>query len=171
METWVIIASGQSLTSADVDYVKGLHEAEKVKVVAISNVGLDKAPWADCLVSHDTKWWRANPEAMQFAGTKYARFQYGKCKPFRPVVNGSNSGLMGMEIAWILGAQRIILLGFDMHGTHYFGAHPEGLKNTDEGRFAAHIKQFDKWKGCEVINCTPGSALNIFPKAELRTII
>lgn len=72
-----------------------------------------------------------------------------------------------MYVARDYGAKKIILLGFDMHGTHYFGRHPEGLKNTTEIRFKQHMFQFRLFSGAEVINCTPDSALKRFPLAAL----
>ena len=70
-----------------------------------------------------------------------------------------------------------MLLGVDMHGTHYFGKHPEQdekgrklLRNTSPKKFEAHIKQFDKWRGPpEIVNCTPGSSLKRFRFSDIRT--
>jgi hypothetical protein len=86
--------------------------------------------------------------------------------------SGCNSGLQGMRVAQdILGASKIVLLGFDMHGTHYFGPHPRPLANTAPARFKAHIAQFRTWTGCEVVNCTPGSELKQFPMADLNEVL
>lgn len=83
-----------------------------------------------------------------------------------------NSSLFGMHIAEALyGAQRILLLGVDMYGTHFFGPHPKGLTNTTARLFKRHKDQFKSWKGCEVINCNPDSHLEVFPKTKLRDII
>ena len=78
---------------------------------------------------------------------------------------------MGMIVAKTLGAKRLVLLGFDMHGTHFFGKHPEPLKNTTEKIFKTHIRQFDGFSGCEVINCTPNSSLTRFPLRPLREVL
>ena len=177
MDTWVIIASGQSLTDEQINLVKAAKDAGKIKgVIAVSNVGIDKAPWADALVSHDSAWWTSYPEAVKFAGKKYSRNAVpgtiGYNKPF--MRGGINSGLMAMYIAkYCFEADRLILLGFDMHGTHYFGPHVgERLRNTPPDVFAKHMKQFDKFsdrfRGHAVINSTIGSALTIFPYVELR---
>lgn len=164
MSVWVILATGQSLTKEDVAYVKG-----RAQVVAISNAH-ELAPWADCLVSHDRAWWKAHPKAIEFSGQRFCSLEYNGCKKYRPphLPMGCNSGLMGMFLARDLGAKRIILLGFDMHGTHYFGRHPDGLKNTNEHRFKMHMRQFTRFDGVEVINCTPGSALKCYPFIPLR---
>lgn len=168
MQTWAIIATGQSLRQEDVDYLRG-----KCKVVAVSDA-YNLAPWADVLVSYDRAWWEANPSAVSFAGLKYA-----KTDQVRGVTNfrtdempmGCNSGLMAMFVARMLGAERIILLGFDMYGTHYFGPHEKGLKNTSSIRFEQMKKQFTRFSGCEVINSTRVSALDCYLKKPLREVL
>jgi hypothetical protein len=169
---WAVIASGPSLTQQDVDLIKAARDDGRIAgVAAVSNVGLDMAPWADCLVSHDSAWWASHPEAHDFKGERVcANSQIRGGIAFRPpMFNGCNSGLMAME--YIRKTQKpklILLLGFDMHGTHYFGAHTRPrLRNTNARRFAEHIAQFNEWRGGDVINCTPGSALKKFPLKPL----
>jgi hypothetical protein len=70
-----------------------------------------------------------------------------------------------------LDASRIVLLGFDMHGSHFFGAHPPELSTTTPRRFKDHLKQFEAWRGCPVVNCTPGSALTRFPMGKLHEVL
>jgi hypothetical protein len=71
-----------------------------------------------------------------------------------------------------LGATRILLLGADFHGSHYFGEYTNGLRNTDEKRRKMHANQFAEWgkanKEIKVLNVTPGSALTCFPMARLE---
>lgn len=171
--TWVVLASGQSLTKEDVEYARQAREDGRIKgFIAVSNVGIDLAPDADALVSHDGKWWANNREASGFEGRKFCNNTRYGIEVFHPSVKGCNSGLMAMEVSFrVYGANKIILLGFDMHGTHYFGQHPKPLNNTTITRFKAHIKQFNNWKYCEVINCTPNSSLKKFPLMNLREVI
>lgn len=178
MQTWCVIASGPSLNDADVDYIRQAREDGRLAgVVAVSNVGIDKAPWADILVSYDAAWWRAYPEAFEFKGEKYCSQKLQEVDQWKcPYFSGCNSGLMGMYIALERGADKIIMLGFDMHGSHYFGPHIRSngtlhLKNSSEKIFNRHKAQFRQWRGCPVVNCTPGSALDFFPMAELRGTI
>lgn len=169
--TWAILASGQSLTKEDVAYVKAAKEDGRLKGVgAVSNVALDMAPWADFIVSHDSAWWRANPKAKDLNMKKYCRMHVAGTEQYIPfITQACNSGLMAMDFAYRKrGAERLLILGFDMHGTHYFGKHPDTLKHTDDKKFKMHLRQFDTWNGCPVINCTPGSALTKFPFMQLR---
>ena len=83
-----------------------------------------------------------------------------------------NSGVLALECARRAGATRILLLGFDMRGSHFFGSYTNGLSNTTEAKRRVHLAQYARWarlhKAIEVINCTPGSALHCFPKARLE---
>lgn len=181
-KTFCIIASGQSLNADDVLYVKYARDEGIIDgVIAVSNVGIDFAPWADALVSHDSTWWLTHKEAIEFKGQKFSALGFRGTQGFNGkrvgINSGMNSGLLAMFVARdIFKAEDIILLGFDMHGTHYFGPHTrqlhgKTLKNTDEKGFSAHIKQFEKFEGCKVVNCTPDSHLKIYPHKKLRDTI
>lgn len=89
----------------------------------------------------------------------------------------ANSGAQAINLAYLMGATRIILLGYDMGATgqsHWFGSHPKGLNN---GNYAGYVRNFTKlaadlrYEGVEVINCTRTTALTQFPRAELSSII
>lgn len=172
--TWFILASGQSLTQKQVDLVKKAKEEGKISGVgAISNVALDFAPWADFMVSHDNAWWDKNPNAINLQIDKYSRHGFRGTKKFIPkLFKSCNSGIMGMEIAHkIYKANRLCLLGFDMHGTHYFGKYENGLRNSNDNHFQRHIRQFLLWSGPPVINCTPNSALKNFPFIDIEEVL
>lgn len=171
---WVVIGSGQSLNQRQIHICRQARTDGRLKgIIAVSNVALDFLQDADALVSHDPNWWKHNPEALKLAMPKYCRIAMHGVKAFIPFIkSGCNSGLMAMEVAYKLyGAKKIILLGMDMGGTHYFGKHPEGLKNTTDKRFAEHIRQFEFWNYCEVVNCTPNSALKKFPFMSLEDVL
>lgn len=178
----VVIASGSSLNDSDIDSVRLAYHSGVIDiVVAVSNVGIDKAPWATALASHDYNWWDAHPEAQNFTGRKFSRNGRNGTEWLdvtkMGMPNGINSGLFGMVVAKYLGAEKIILLGFDLHnraGAHYFGKHERStttgmkLNNTHADRFPAFIAQFNRFDGCEVVNCTQGSDLKRFPFMTLR---
>lgn len=167
--TFAVLATGPSMTQAVADRVRG-----KCRVVAVSDA-YQLAPWADALVSQDRKWWDHHPEALQFAGRKFStnRIPGVEQVAIRILQTGTNSGLVAMEIARLLGAKRLLLLGFDLQGSHYFGPHPAPLRNTSEARFVQMLRQFSRWDQgrVEVINCTPGSRLKRFPMANLEDVI
>ena len=88
--------------------------------------------------------------------------------------HGSNSGYQAINMAYLLGATQIILLGYNMgkpNGkAHFFGDHPKGLRN---GNYESYINNFTRLaedlahEGVEVINCTPDTRLTQFKKAAL----
>lgn len=174
-----VIGSGPSLTDEQIYLVEQARNDGRLGcVIAISNVGLDKTPWADALVSHDDAWWRYHRSSFSFHGKKFCRHLVNsKMEKFVPSFkNGCSSGLMAMEIAdKIYEASQIILLGFDMHSgdgqLHYFGKHPHGLRNTTNDKFRFHISQFEDWLGPPVYNATPNSALKKFPLVNLHDIL
>lgn len=160
-----ILATGPSMSQAVADCVKG-----RCTVIAVSDA-YRLAPWADVLVSQDRKWWLAHPEALQFAGRKlrggaeWQRHEGTEHVKFEgAVTTSSNSGLLACMVAVQVGATRILLCGFDMGGTHFFGEHPAPLKNTPPERFEVFKQQFASFRprGIEIINCTPGSALRCY---------
>lgn len=169
-----MLATGPSVTADQVEYVRQVHEAKKCGAVAVSDM-YKLAPWADALVSNDPHWWQHHSTASKFPGRRFCGGFYPGTERLEQTGefnSGVNSGLQGMRVARdVFRASRIILVGFDMHGTHYFGPHPDALQNTTSQRFQAHLKQFDRWRFGEVINCTPGSALKRFPIGELSEVL
>lgn len=169
MTTFAILATGPSMSQAVADAVR----AAGVHAVAVSDA-FRLAPWADALVSQDRAWWAHHQDALQFDGMKFAGQEVAGVNRVEPggiITTGTNSGLLACHVAvTVFGATRLLLLGLDMKGSHYFGAHPQPLKNTTDARYAVMREQFRRWshKGVEVFNCTPGSALTCFPSATLR---
>ena len=86
---------------------------------------------------------------------------------------GDNSGYQAVNLAYLLGAERIILLGFDMMMTgkqrHWFGDHPENM--NVESNYPACVRHFQTIKPCdyglEILNCSRRTALNCFPCHDL----
>jgi hypothetical protein len=168
----VVMATGPSLTADAVDSIRG-----KCTAIVVSDA-YRLAPWADALVSADAAWWKANPDAMGFAGIKLGLlhdFQGVKGVEKMTAASGTNSGLLGIMAAVQLGAKRILLLGFDLHspGDHFFGKHQAPLKSTPPGRMEVFKKQFANYRprGVEIINCTPGTALHCYPKDSIENCL
>jgi len=190
----VILASGESLSVDQCEAVRAWRfagAAEMRRVIAI-NTTFQRAPWADLLWGCDATWWyKYHAEAAAvFAGQLWtqdvsARDKYGlhfidsQAGPglsrWPGVIHqGGNSAYMSVNLGVQAGARRFVLLGCDMHGTHWHGDHPEGLSNPAPYLFATWIKQFAVLAkdlasdGIEVINCTPGTALHCFPEKPLQ---
>lgn len=167
---FILLLPGPSMSQALADSVSG-H-----RVGAVNNC-YELAPWAEFIAATDKRWWQFNQDAHQFAGMKFSANEIdgvGKIRA-KHVTTGSCSGVLGLEVAKILGARRIILLGADLQGSHFFGPYTNGLANTTDDRRELHKKQFAAWGAhnshIDVINCTPGSALEAFPHGKLSDII
>lgn len=85
---------------------------------------------------------------------------------------GSNSGYQALNIAYLMGGCKFILVGYNMQAVdnkkHFFGDHPPGLNSNSP--YPSFVKNFDTIQPeikQLVINCTPNSALTCFEKADL----
>lgn len=166
---FAVLATGPSLTVEQVEAVRHL------PVVAVSD-SYRLAPWAMALAANDKAWWTNHPEAHQFAGRKFSTSEVRDVELIPrtgPIYTHTNSGLLGIEVARTLGATRVLLLGFDMMGSHFFGPHPKPMRNTTEQRFKVFRDQFRDYplNGLDVVNCTAGSALTCYPMARLEDVI
>jgi len=168
VNTWAVIATGASLKPAPELVVAKVRHLPCVAV----NDAFRLAPWARALVAGDGEWWDCNRDAFAFAGDKWsANADRARVKRMRRpgVFTNTNSGLLGLYYAVDHGAERVLLLGVDMHGTHYFGPHTT-RPNTTPQRFAVFLEQFRDAKrriDCDVINCNPDSALTLWPRMPL----
>jgi len=92
---------------------------------------------------------------------------------------GGNSGYQAINLAYLWGASRIILLGYDMQKTdgktHWHGDHPKGLHKNPI--MLSWIKSFNrladdlKDKSVEVVNATRTTALEAFRREPLRAAL
>lgn len=156
-------------------------------------------PDADYLYACDRQWWDVHLEDVRkvFKGKLYTQWhdKEGKGKIWAEsegitaiegrhgegvgkdkLVFNSNSGSQAIGLAYLLGATRIILLGYDMGATgrtHWFGEHPKGLST---GNYSSYVPTFTKLAedlerdGIEVINCTRTTALTQFKRATIDDI-
>lgn len=92
------------------------------------------------------------------------------------VVTGRNSGFQALNLAILAGAKRIILLGFDGRPnaegkTHFFGEHPTptpaAVWQEIQKAFSAAESAIEA-AGVRVVNCSPGSFIDSFPKMALQ---
>ncbi len=93
--------------------------------------------------------------------------------------HGSNSGYQAINLAVHLGAKKIILLGYDMHregARDNWHDEPRPTSSPDKyahsmlPHFASLVRPLAE-RGVEVVNATPGSALDAFPKATLEEVL
>lgn len=90
---------------------------------------------------------------------------------------GAHSGFQALNLAVQFGARKIVLVGYDMtvaHGHHWHGRHEGGLNNPTEAGAARWRAVVDRQApyleaiGVEVVNASPISALENYPKMTLE---
>lgn len=188
-ETVFICASGPSLTREDVEKTRG-----KAKSIAINST-IRMAPWADALYACDYAWWERyqddwkdfqglkfsqDPKAHRRFGTIYVKSERKPGLGKNTIHQGSNSGYQAVNLAYLMGAKRMILLGFDMqltrdrahwHGKHMRMSNPTAkLCQTWVHNFNGLAKELAA-EGVEVINCTRETALTCFPRKTLDDVL
>jgi hypothetical protein len=191
----VIIGSGPSLSVEQIAaiYLCRLHERCRVIVI---NDNYQVAPWADVLYACDFKFfnWHADnlfgfrrqggiivtcdqPAAERWH--PHVRWVPGIEKPGlstdpRLIHYGRNSGYQAVNLALHFGAVRILLVGFDHrfpgNRAHWFGDHPDKVRSWYERWFQCWQSLLPQLAelGVRIVNCTPDSALTIFPMGKLK---
>lgn len=149
------------------------------------------APWADMLYAADCRFWHCYDSALKFPGLKvtasespYAAVHFLRVtgnEGYDPapgtIRTGGNSSYQALHIAAQAGASRVLLCGVDLHlrnGSHHHGDHPSKLRNPSQVDLNNMIKRFRsltepmRQMGIEVLNCSPDSDLDAFPKAGIE---
>lgn len=195
-ETAVVLACGPSLCKFDVDYIK-----HKARVIAINNSYV-LAPWAEILYACDARWWRHHNYVSCFKGDRWTQENNGSTWRGEAEGNGinvisskngvglsvepslihlgMNSGFQAINMAYLCGARRIILLGFDCgvwdrNKTHFFGKHPDSLERPSP--YHLFRKTLSKIaidlddNGVDVVNCSRMSTLTCFKTGKITEIL
>jgi len=189
MSIWFCLASGPSMCREDAEAVRG-----RGKIIAIGNTG-ELAPFADVLYSADPARWReyGDPHAG-FTGRRVSLAMDGLPEgveglPYRDghglgrdvIHTGHNSGYQAINFAYLQGARRVVLLGYDMQHTggrhHWHADHPRHLGNFNPWMPELCRPRFDALahdlagEGIEVWNCSRESALRCFPRTPLAEFL
>ncbi|WP_300396406.1 hypothetical protein [Henriciella sp.] len=159
-------------------------------VIAVNNAGLDVFPDADVLFVMDRRWFDWNRERLHLNRSKYRvirQFQeprgwelawpvielqhdkFGTLSEDPKKLAGACGGAMALNLAYLMGAARIILHGFDMRPGNYHDDHRVKTPvNKYEADFIPSIEAMAvRLEGkVEVFNATPNSALRCFPLIE-----
>lgn len=121
----------------------------------------DKTAWADTYYSINLV------EARDGQGFAAQRgIHLGAC---------SHSGFHAVNLALVFGAERVVLIGFDMRrvdgASHFFGEHPPELRRYSGELEARAYRDFIRSypPDARVVNATPGSALKAYEFVDLET--
>lgn len=194
--TVAIIASGGSLTEEQCEIVRRwrLVDPTGSRRVIVINTSFLRAPWADVLYACDAPWWEhyqrrvaagewqpfgqqlwtQDERAIGIPGMHFVRSAPAQGLGRTPglIHQGGNGAYQALNLAYQAGAQRVVLLGYDMRGTKWHGNHPQPLTNPQPYLFEAWIRNFKRLaedladEGVTVINASPGSALPWFQTTD-----
>ena len=187
MSTVVCIASGPSLTEQDVLYCKG-----RAETIAVNNNYIFGLDWLDHWYAADKAFWTVYKDDIpKFKGQKWIPIEKEFAKKMglqwipaerKPGLGkngilhlGGHSGYQAINLAYHLGAKKIILLGYDMKvqgkKNHWFGKHPESLRNQfnyEKWRKNYKFLAMDLEKeGVDVVNCSRSTAITYFRQGKL----
>lgn len=199
----VCAASGPSFSAEQAALVTAAQARGLVRVLAVGRTGPTRLPSADAVYYADRQGWlryvneiRAGcPRAQLWTQDAASALEFGLrrvelerraglSRNFRAVNAGGNSGYQAIGLAYLFGARRIVLVGYDMQRTggavHHFGNHGEHrgergerLHNTPDAAYREWAKRFVelatdlKAAGVDAVNCTTETALRCFPRADL----
>lgn len=191
-QTVAILGGGPSLTLEQVELARNFRR------IATNNAFMGKLgdPYADVLCWNDGRWFDRNKhliqqhkgqykitwvsrKGMEPLGVKELEREWGKPLSAHPQrVSGGNTGHGAINLAFLFGASRILLLGFDMTSERGHNWHDYHKKHASERRYKEvfipglnKMAPLLKAAGVEVLNCTPGSALKCFSFARIEEIV
>lgn len=201
-ETIFVLAGGPSLRGFDSSPLAGR------RVIAINN-SWELKPDCDVLHFCDRRWWDPNGlghgERVKagFTGRwittvaalvhdpavkrlRQSMRESGVSEDPSALVHGGHGGYQAIGLAFLFGAKRIVLLGYDMRslpleeaipgdGTHWHHGHSGQRRDHFEHRlrtcFLPSMRRLVEplaRAGVEVLNATPDSALDCWPRVRLE---
>lgn len=191
--TVYIIGGGPSVKDTD------LSPIFDKRVIGV-NSAYTLGQWVDVCWFGDCRWYHWNHvDFKKYAGLKLTCCSHaglakwpGVCQVIRGnkpegidkrprcISWNKNSGGSAINVAYHLGARRIILIGYDMHidkdGNHNWHKlhNHRPVDNIYKNRFYAPfkiIRSDAKKLGVEILNATPGSSLDLFPMVALEEVV
>jgi hypothetical protein len=189
-ERCYVLGGGPSLKLVDVGRLETRH------VIAVNNA-YELAPWIPVCFFGDLRWHNWHRAALaQFPGLKVTcrnelfgrpgvlvvrkrRGPYGLSTDQSEIAWNLSSGACAINLATLLGASEIVLLGFDMRKidgkTNWHDEHP-GEANAKRDPYARFLEPFTaiardlEAMSVPCVNATPGSALTLFPIVDPESV-
>lgn len=160
------------------------------------NAGWWDRYWSPRLEATSAEKWTCNAEAAQKYGLNWVAEKNAPGLSSDPSVihHGHGSGYTLVNLAYLMGAERVVLLGYDLkyapdydgraqqvgsEPRHYFGEYPSNLQHWPSAkvRGGVHVELLELYESVarqnavEIINCTgPNSALNCFPREDIDAV-
>jgi len=190
-----VVAGGPSLIGFDFERLRG-----KGRIIVI-NRAMEFIPWADILFFMDNKFyqmchkgetflkWEAfagHKVFLDLMGRKYEDCYHvrslGRVGLSRSIAqglyHGNNSGVGALNLALVLKARPIYLLGYDMcfagNRSHFHGGYGPGARETTVKNFVRDFERMAKFMHEErryIINLSPRSSLKVFPFRSVDEVL
>lgn len=205
MKTVCCVGTGPSLTNHQIETAR-----RKGFTLFACNNAIFEAKDAALLYACNDAWWDWYwPHIWMFpcekwttnklAAEKYSlnwiaeKFMWGLSEDPDVISHGHGSGFSLVSMAHRAGADRIVLLGFDLkyapdydgktHNPgstprHFFGEYPEEMQHwpSEKVEKGIHVELRDLYRAVakqglvEIINCTPDSAIDCFPMVDIEDL-
>lgn len=144
--------------------------------------------WSPALQAYPAEKWTVSQQAADRYGINWIaeKNEPGLSDDPSVIHHGHGSGFSMLNLAYLMGASRIVLIGYDLKYApdyngesreigsaprHYFGEYPKELQHWPyrQVRQGVHIELLSLYGAVakqglvEIINCSPDSALKCFP--------
>lgn len=164
-------------------------------VLYASNEGWWAQYWCNRLKDYPAQKWTTSREAARKFQINWIaeRDAYGLSNNPARVHHGHGSGYTMLNLAYLMGASRVVLLGYDLKYAsdyrgeeknigssprHYFGEYPSALLHWPKvsvtaGVHTGLLKYYERVAeqgSIEIVNCTPNSALTCFPMKDINAL-
>lgn len=151
--------------------------------------------WSDELARYPADKWTTNQvAAKKFSLNLIAEIDRpGLSSDEAYVHHGHGSGYTMVNLAYLMGAERIVLIGYDCKFApdydgqnmrvgssprHYFGEYPSALKHWPyfSIKHGVHVEMLKLWESVakqgaiEIVNCSMDSAIECFPKVRIEDV-
>ncbi|MBI0275674.1 hypothetical protein I6H07_07465 [Hafnia alvei] len=176
--TAVCIASGPSLTQSDCELVA----CSGLPIIAVNN-SWQLLPSCDVVFASDLSWWNEYVTTVPTTAERWttcplaAPRHHLRLFKSHLLTQSYNSGQLAIELAHLLGAYRVLLLGYDCSlasGTHWHGNHVT-LRNPDATSVSRWHEEYARLRllfpNLNVINCSRQSSLQVFPRQRLEEVL
>lgn len=129
----------------------------------------------------DKKWWDVHIAEVRevfrgdLASTSGQVRRYGVPEARGWLDPFGNSGAGCVALAVEMGAERVLMLGYDCQKTggkaHWHGDHPQGLGNAGSvNKWGDHFARLRRrYASKTIINCSRETALTCFPRGDLES--
>ena len=191
----VLLATGPSLSRADVEYLRPLHERGSVVLFGL-NDSYKLCDFLDVVYFCDPRWLASNLDVLHYShgeiwtqdekvrsqhANKIKRVSGGSgngiCKTPNHIHFGGNSGFQLINLAWHFGIREFYLLGYNMgesspgqNPQHFFGHHPKPLNQSNNYKgFVSSFRAIAQADRALITNCTyPTALVGTFVQKPLR---